>query len=101
MVAGIMAAGLVGFLGSRLALGSPRKPVRPTEEPRTSEEMERKLKLLVADVEDALEKMARLHDRLRKRAPEPPVEQPAAGRDGRFLNGAAVLAYAKEKGLVK
>lgn len=96
-----MAAGIVGFASARFALGAPRKPVRPTEEPRTSEEMERKLKLLVADVEDALEKMARLHDRLRKRVPDAPEHPAPAGRNGPFLNGAAVLAYAKEKGLIK
>ena len=93
----------VGALGLFWLTGRPRKAARPSEEPRTPDEQERRYKLLAADVEEALEKMERLNDRIRKRAKIDAAEAPAPDQrpNGRFLNGPAVLAYAKEKGLIK
>ena len=95
MLAGIAAGAVAGVAGARWL---PRAPARkaPVMLP---EEWDRRFKLLAADVEDALEKMHRLHDRIRKRAKIDDEPEPA--NDRQFIDGPSVLRYAREKGLIK
>lgn len=89
-----MTGGLVGVLGARWL---PRAPARKAPD-LTPEEWDRRFKLLAADVEDALEKMHRLHDRIRKRAKVDDEPEPA---DRKFLDGPSVMRYAREKGMIR
>jgi hypothetical protein len=97
IVTGTLAGYVVASLATRYLPGGRRKA---PGEPRSNEEWERYLKTLALDVEDGLEKMARLYDRLRKRAKIDHEETPADGARI-FKSGADVTNYARQKGLTR
>jgi len=97
ILTGLLAGYVVASIATRYLPGARRKAAG---EPRSNEEWERYLKTLALDVEDGLEKMARLYDRLRKRAKVDEAEVPTDGARI-FKSGADVTAYARRMGLTK
>lgn len=98
ILAGMAAGGVIGVLGTRFALGTPRKPAGASL---NEDERERRYKLLAADVDAALDKMEHLYDRIRKRAPALNPAGNGETEKPRFLDGPSVVRYAREKGLIK
>jgi len=67
IVQGIVLVGMLGYL-----LAQRKATTGRVEAPKTPEEWERRYELLAADVNDALDKIEHLYDRMRKRVKADP-----------------------------